>query len=363
MAKLTTQTRLRKALRKVSAPQTGWLDVFDAIVGRADGTVRTSVPGVIYVRNVLNGQVLAVYNTTGPLRATTQVEVGQRVDMPGFWQVKGVKQVFSSDSGTSAGDEVGFHHAQHEFPHGADVVWMDRKQVLTMTVLVSDGASFIVQVYGGVIRTGDTYVKVASQTFDLSAYVVTAGAVFVNIEADESGVLSAHVGTTFGAPVLASATDIPIPTGGNVLIAAVLMYESQEELTNDQILIPWTIERGGVGAQIFSATAKSSIDNADRFGIYDSISGRLRSVLWSVIKSVLKTYFDTLYSTLLTIKESDASPSVSGVSTIKVSNGLLVDEGSGTISIYHFEPVVNGDTSAPELLFTNDGDIILVAVQ
>jgi len=363
VAKLITQTRLRKALRKVSAPQTGWLDVFDAIVGRADGTVRTSVPGVIYVRNVLNGQVLAVYNTTGPLRATTQVEVGQRVDMPGFWQVKGVKQVFPAGSGTSAGDEIGFHAPQHQFPGGADIGWWDRKQILTLTVLVSDGAGFIVQVYGGVIRTGDTYVKVASQTFDLSAYVVSAGAVFVNIEADESGVLSAHVGTNFGAPIIASATDIPVPTSGNVLIAAVLMYELQAALTNEDILIPWTIERGGVGAQIFSATAKSSIVDADLFGIWDSVSGRLRSVLWSVIKSVLKTYFDTLYSTFTQESVEDI---VGGMVSGNTETGITVtyDDTAGKLNFVAtvLEPLTNGDPVTPELVFDGNGDVIMVYV-
>ena len=235
MAKLTTQTRLRKALRKVSAPQTGWLDVFDAIVGRADGTVRTSVPGVIYVRNVLNGQVLAVYNTTGPLRATTQVEVGRRVDMPGLWQVKGVKEIFSSSA--AAGDEVGFHHPQHEFPDGADIGWWDRKQILAFSVLVSNAANFVVRVYGGVFNSANGVVKVDSQDVDLSSYVVTAGAVFANIETDDDGVLSVNVGTNFGSPLIGTVADIPAPGPGKYLIAYVLLYEGQAALSNDDIRV------------------------------------------------------------------------------------------------------------------------------
>lgn len=360
MAKLITQTRLRKALRKVAAPQTGWLDVFDAITGRADGTVLTTIPGVVYVRNILNGQVLAVYNGIVSNRPNVQVEVGRRVDQPGLWRIKGEKQIFSSPS---VGSEIGVHAPQHEFPGGSDIVWLDRKQVLVMTVLVLDGASFTVRVYGGIIRTGDTYVKIDTQAFDLSSYVVSAGAVFVNIEASESGVLSANVGTNFGAKAVAAATDIPIPTGGNVLVATVLIYEGQTELTNEDILIPWTIERGGVGTQIFSATAKTSIDNADKFGILDSITGRLRSVTWTLIKSTLKTYFDGIYSAFTT---EDVQDIVGGMVSGNSETGISVtyDDTNGKLdfAVAVLEPLTNGDASAPELVFDGNGDVIMVYV-
>jgi hypothetical protein len=235
MAKLTTQTRLRKALRKVAAPQTGWLDIFPAIMGRVDGTVLTGTPGVVYVRNILNGQVLAVFNATVPNIPNLQVEVGKRVDMPGLWQIKGLIEPYGN--ATSAGGNVGYHAPQHQFPDGADIGWWDRKQLLAFSVLVSDPSNFIVRVYGGVFNSANGIVQVDHQLVDLSAYVVTFGAKFVSIETDEDGTLSIHEGDVFAAPSLATVANVPVPDAGKYMIAFVLFYEGQTELSDDDIRV------------------------------------------------------------------------------------------------------------------------------
>lgn len=53
-----------------------------------------------------------------------------------------------------------------------------------------------------------------------------------------------------------------------------------------------------LAAAIHGAIAKSSMSDADEFGMWDSISGLLRKITWANIKASLKTYFDTLYVAL-----------------------------------------------------------------
>lgn len=233
-----TNTRLRKALQKVSKPQTGWLDIFPAVIGREDGTVLTGTAGEIYVRNVLNGQTLRVHNTVAPAIAALQVEVGRRVEQPGLWQIKGVRESFSTPAGSGY---VPFHGTQHSFP-AADTVWVDRKQILALTVLVADAAGFIVQVIGTAPRTATGIVLIANQQIDLSSYVPVTGAIYVNIEADDDGVLSVHTGADFGARELATAADIPMPGAGQYRIATILLFESMAELLNEYILVPFPLE-------------------------------------------------------------------------------------------------------------------------
>lgn len=236
MPSKVTETRLRKALRKTTAPQTGWTGEFDAIVGRVDGTVATSIPGVIYVRHSLNGQVLAVYAGGSRLRALTQVEVGQRVDQPGIWQIKRVKESFAQPA---SGSEIGFHAPQHQFPAGADIGWWNRKQVLAFSVLVKDADAFIVRVYGGVFNSANGVVKVAHQLVDLSSYVELKSAQYVSIETDDDGLLSVNdSGTDFGSPLVANEDYIPVPGAGKYMIAYVMLHAGMTELSNSDISVP-----------------------------------------------------------------------------------------------------------------------------
>lgn len=232
-----TQTRLRKALKKLSTPQSGWLDVFPAIMGRSDGVVRTGIPGMVWVRNVLNGQVLAVYNSTTPNITNLQVEVGRRVDQPALWQVKGTLEPFSVPSTGGAGTTVGEHHESHEFP-ASDTVWVDRKQIKQLSVLVYDQAAFKVVLLPGIVRTATGWTKINKQILDLSSYIPSAGARFVAIETDDSGVASAHSGDVFASPQIGGPGDFPAPASGKHNRAFVLLFEGQPALLNEHIIVP-----------------------------------------------------------------------------------------------------------------------------
>jgi hypothetical protein len=238
-----SNARLRKALKKVSQPQTGWLDVFPAVIGKEDGTVDTGTPGEIFVRNVLNGQTLTVHNGTAPAIATLQVEVGRRVEQPGLWQIKGVRESFSVPAGRN---NVPYHADQHTFP-AADTVWVDRKQILALTVLVSDAANTLVKVFGATVRTATGVAVIDSQEIDLSSYIPATGAIYISIESDDAGALTVHAGAGFAAPELATSADVPVPASGKYMLAYVLLTEGMLELSNDNIRVPTILSSGGGG--------------------------------------------------------------------------------------------------------------------
>lgn len=229
-----TNSRLRQVLKKVQKPQTGWLDLFPAVIGKSDGTILTGTNGLIHVRNILNGQDLTVYNFVVPNRFGLQVEVGRRVDQLGLWQVKGALETFDTPAG---GTSVPYHAEQHQFPNG-DTVYINRKQITALTVLVSDAAGFIVRVYGAAVRTATGIAKISTQAVDLSTYVPATGAVFVSIESDDDGALTVNEGAGFASPAIATVADIPVPAVGKYMLAFILLWGGMEELKDDQIVVP-----------------------------------------------------------------------------------------------------------------------------
>jgi len=76
----------------------------------------------------------------------------------------------------------------------------------------------------------------------------------------------------------------------------------------------WSTLPKSVHNAINTATAKTTPVDADRWGIWDSVSGLLNHVTWANIKATLKTYLDTLYMGLTnaTTVASSAAPAPVG---------------------------------------------------
>lgn len=293
---LRTPSRLRSVLKKIRRPQTGWLDLFPAVIGQADGTISTGTPGIIYVRNVLNGQIFEVHNTVAPNIFMLQVEVGRRVEEPNLWQVKGLREAFASPA---AEGHVVYHSAQHTFPAG-DTVWVDRKQIMPLTILVSDAAAFVVTVYGATIITASGVALIDTQTVDLSTYIPTTGALYVGIETDATGTLSVHSGTGIDAPELATAADVPVPAAGSYLLGFVLLTQDMTELLDEHIrvLMPFASVALNTDTEIHAATAVTILEDADEFGFWNSLTSALGKITWANIKAALQAVFDLLYAPL-----------------------------------------------------------------
>lgn len=290
-----TKRNVKLAAKKFRRSTSEWINEMDAWLGDTTGTVETGTGGVLYAR-LANGKVVKVHNSLGvPADFDLHVRIGESRHQRKLWQIIRIAEDYDIPA---SGGRVGYHHEQHEFP-SRDTVWVNRKQILTLTALVSDPAAFQLLIYGGLVRTGNTYVKVDNQTFSLASYVPAFGAVFVNIEADTTGALNANVGTNFGAPSLATPAKIPIPIEGHFLIATVRLYESQTTLSNDDVLIPFPLERGGVGAQIYSAQSITVLQDQDLFGVYQNKTGGFRSVSFMRLRTQLQKYAEELYAVLL----------------------------------------------------------------
>jgi hypothetical protein len=312
MPTLQINARLRKALKKVNKPQTGWFDVFAAVTGRADGEVLTGTRGEIWVTNLLNGQPVRVHNTLAPSAANYHVEVGRRVDQPNLWQIKSIRQTFPISAN---GDLVAYHADQHVFPN-VDTIPVDRKQVMAFTVWVSDAANFEVAVFGGVAPTkngmvqAETDADVAYKIMDLSSYIPTTGAKFIDIVVEEDGTLSIVEGDEFQAPALATSADIPMPAHDQYIIAYVLLYESMEALSNSDI-------------RVVMPLGTNYLLNADEF------SGFLVGI------TSIQEAFEEL--------DGHTHPDL--------------------IATTRWEPLANGDPSDPQLVFDATGNVIMTEVE
>ena len=246
-------------------------------LGRLDGvTVETGLAGMLWARQH-NGKEIQVYNhALVPSTFDLRVMVGIRKDEPSKWVILKVMNdyLIPADGGL-----IGFHHAQHEFHDapGPDTVWVNRKQVTQLTVVVSNAESFQVQVYGGVIVSAEGIQYVASQIVNLGGYIPVSGAVYASVISNSSGALRVEIGTPFASSTSGNPAYIATPAAGEYLIGFVLLYDGMTELTDDLIGVPMavTTPKIGSGTSWISVKDYGAIGN----GIADDSSAITAAIL------------------------------------------------------------------------------------
>jgi len=281
-----------------------WVDYQFVRLGDLSGVVLTAIPGVLNAR-LYNGKVIPVHNTANvPPVFDLHLKVGRSKSLPTIWQIIEVMEDYPTPA---AGGQIAYHHEQHE-EGGGDRLNLHRKQIVQLSVRVFDAAGFVVRVFGDVVPMTTGLKMITTQNIDLSSYVVTSGAKYVSIEADDDGVLSIHDGTAFGAPDIATVADIPALDPGMCLVAYILFFDGQDELLDEHIHVPFPLGMVAKdsGLQINDAAADTPADG-DKFGFWDIVDALLKSITWANIKSLLKTYSDGFYSVLGHTHESDGS--------------------------------------------------------
>ncbi len=218
-----TKSRFRKAIKSVSKPQSGWLDESDKVVGKADGTILTGIAGMIYVRDLQNGQVLTVYNSIAPTdRPGLIVRVGRLVG-ESIYRVKGMRDSYSAPA---ASGQIS--------PHSHNDLFINRDRFLPFLVLPIDGSGHVVQIYADVIpKPGGSFGLIQNQTLDLLSHVPATGARFALIEADNNGTIYVIDGSVVDAKELLTLANIPSVTSGRRPSCAVRLFDSQTQLYRD----------------------------------------------------------------------------------------------------------------------------------
>jgi hypothetical protein len=324
---MTAIDKFRKMFEK-STDKKGdqWLEKVPAWLGRKDGTVATDTYGLVYVRTA-DGQVLKVFNNNKvDLKFNLLVRIGRHKDEPNIGQIEGRREAWD----VPAASGVMYHHEQHEFM-GPDMVMLDRRQIIQLSVLVYDSTNFIVQIFGGFVRTASGVVQIASQQVDLSSYVVTVGAIFINMEVDDDGVLSIHQGNNFGAVAVAQVSDIPVPAEGKYILAVIMLYEAQTELTNDDIRVPMPlgIIPKSTGLQIGEAT-EGTPEPTSLFGYWNVTSQSMMSISMMDLMDMTTQYNDGVHAHGLARWVSSGGttfelPDVAETVTMTSDNGSIVD--------------------------------------
>lgn len=218
-----TNSRLRKAAKNATKPQSGWIDESYKVTGLADGTILTGIAGMIYVRDIQNGQVLTVYNAVAPTdRPGLIVRVGRLVG-ESIYRVKGMRDSHGVPAG---GGQIS--------PHSHTDLFIGRERFLPFLVLPIKDGGHVVQIYGDIIEKDDlTTGWIENQTLDLSSYVPAAGALYVVIEADEDGVINVVEGTEIDSKELLTPANIPAHTPGSKPSCAVQLFTGQTQLYRD----------------------------------------------------------------------------------------------------------------------------------
>lgn len=323
----------RKLKNFVIANSSDWLEQAPAVLGDLNGVVATGVNGMVYAR-FTNGQVVTAFNRIAPLIRDLQVIVGRSKTLSNTWQVILVRENYLTPASNGA---VADHHSQHEFP-SQDTVWIDRKQMTALTILVSDADNFLIQVFGALVRTKNGIVMIDNTELDVSTYLPASGAVYVAVESDEDGVLSLHEGDNIPTLDAATVADVPTPGPGKYTIGFVALREGLTELSNDLIGIPYPLvtDYDGIdtGYTIHAADADTPLD-ADEWGFWDIVDDVLKKITWANVKALLKTYFDTLYLPgSATYKqytyETNTPNKVMSIPQITVDGALAVVAGVGT---------------------------------
>lgn len=311
MAVRKTLNLLQKELSaKIEQAGNFYITKIPADLGNYSGTVR--VPGttnMVYAR-LSNGQLVEVFNGIAPAIYNWKVFIGRDKSQPSLLKVLEVRWVYNMAQTVAY---VLFHHEQHEYP-GPDTIWVRRDQFLPLLVLPAGG--YNIRIYGDYIYTyGMSYpIRIANETsIDLSAYIMSAGAHYVLVEAKPDGTFNYVVGTTYGSiEDLRANAPFPQPTEGSFPLCVIEFYDGQSEIRRD------STERNIIDLRMFVSNVPTgagtqwhgaptiTLDDLDEFGVYDVSEGVLKKITEADLRASM-------------FKDSEGLPA--GLSRVAASNG------------------------------------------
>jgi hypothetical protein len=312
-----------------------WLEKFPARLGNYSRVVAVpNKPGMVYARLETSGQVVEAVNWLAPGIFDFPVFVGRDKSQPSVLKVSEIRWVYSLGAIINF---IAFHHEQHEYPN-ADTVWVRRDQFMPLLVLPAGG--FAARMFGDVIYAFgmDHPIRVPDTDLDLSAYALETGARYVLLEVLPDGTLNYIVGDTVASRELLESLPLPTPSNNSFPICAFEFFAGQTALRRDSTertiidLRMFTSDTSADAAtQWHTAPEKTSLDDLDELGIWDSISEAIRKITWSNIKTALQSYFDGVYSLI-----GHTHPSDTHAHGLMRWNGIAGDDTFDLVDIAEF---------------------------
>ncbi len=219
---------------------------FKAVLGKADGTFKSSEPFAgendVYV-TLFNGEAMTVYNGRIP-NMTAIVDVGYDDDRPGMLQVLGFAPEYRNKSAPS----IKNHAASHRW---FDYDPVDVYRQAFMELLPRSLGGLKVRIYTGVYACGGLFHILPNTDVDLSGEAVSSGAEWVNVEVDADGVISFTHGDNYDNRFQLTPENVPTTSSSKKLLCSVKMYNGQtsviETRTDSDIFDPRFSTGGRLG--------------------------------------------------------------------------------------------------------------------
>lgn len=224
--------KIKNVLRGLLEKKEDRLFLTSALVGDGQGKVQVSGdPKRIYVR--ASGEVLVVFNNRIHADEDTPIWIGYERSNPQLLQVLSLNYGSLTPGDSWIPPEIGEHGWTHRLyaEHGGnDIVWIEQRQFLPLSMGVS--GDFEITIYPGTILTDDGWKLIYSQTVDLTPYIPDSGGTsrFAMIYLDQDGNVLVEAGVLTASLTI---DDIPIPDEGCYGLCAIKLSKWQTAITDN----------------------------------------------------------------------------------------------------------------------------------
>lgn len=383
---------LRRLVKQKFSDKADNVNYLSGVVGDGAGHIETGTANLLYCR--VGDQVVKAWGANTPHVYGLSVYLCKSSRYPGDLEIVGNNM--RSVIGGSDHANVAHHGASHGWLQN-DPAFVHLRQFLPLWIgpTGNPDTPYSVRIGRGLVWTGTALVEVASQTVDLTDHlpygdsndnryvryvlisVSTAGAV---VATDGTAVLEADFGLD----------DIPAaPTGTLLVLGAVRLYSDQVQIVEtreqtDIIDLRYPYRHTHLGSEVGGHDAVTVVDGAtvdlaltgqqltaevipgaiklDDLGAPDDNTdldasttrhGLMMKFPGGAAKYLREDGTWVIPAASITLEEIDGSPSIAGVSKIKVTNGTLTDDGGGTATIDFGSAATDGaaihDNTASEI--------------
>lgn len=212
-----------------------------AVLGDGAGNIDvTDRPGWAWVRiGGETGRLTQAINKRAPHIHNYPISVGYEDTGGRDLHVLGVNdRMFPGNQPWDGGGNVAAHATSHQFPDGADIVWLQKQQLVPLLARPADPADLTVVINADYYETTtglwDYY---DGETFDFTALLPASGsqirALYLN---RDDGLVYSIAGPAFPSfPPVSFVTKMPTLPAGVLPIAAIFLNAAASTITFDQI--------------------------------------------------------------------------------------------------------------------------------